>query len=432
MSAKHVDAVDITVQDLPGSTQVSPMQAEQKEKRIWTTPNTYLTKKKGRAVFVRTHKSPKGTEQPVTQPPPGHITSVVYPNVASLFDKVDKIERKLQEPPPSQATLLVSPGLDELAAKLDTIERRLDERPREDSNQTRHTKKKASEARTQALNQDNNRNSPDPSIGPENDEQDIPSKKINTENKAQDTKGSSPRIQTQNSEPQALNAANQTMFGPWGFQPNSSANGPFNVPGAMPPMPSNMRNPPPFPMSTGAMQPTPQPGGALGPFLLGRPQKKLPKVGANRMPMVYPGMPPFPAPMGYPMAPPMMGYNMPQMGFAGNMLTPTMQAAAQIPLVGTISQEPVVDMRHKCGKCGKVRSLKYQHDHPLKPGEVPVLAFCARCEKDLPTTDTEDNAADDKKLTEKKSVKTVEMVSEEIRSHAVPNRLWEHVLMPRI
>jgi hypothetical protein len=46
--------------------------------------------------------------------------------------------------------------------------------------------------------------------------------------------------------------------------------------------------------------------------------------------------------------------------------------------------------KHVCAKCGKVRSSKYHHENPLKPGEVPAPAFCGRCERDLTSTDVSD------------------------------------------
>ncbi|CZT45727.1 uncharacterized protein RSE6_06062 [Rhynchosporium secalis] len=37
--------------------------------------------------------------------------------------------------------------------------------------------------------------------------------------------------------------------------------------------------------------------------------------------------------------------------------------------------------KHICGECGRLRSRKYHHEHPLKPGEVPEIAFCRKCQK---------------------------------------------------
>lgn len=34
--------------------------------------------------------------------------------------------------------------------------------------------------------------------------------------------------------------------------------------------------------------------------------------------------------------------------------------------------------RHRCALCGKLRSSAYQRDHPIAPGEAPILGVCSR------------------------------------------------------
>ncbi|KAK0107507.1 hypothetical protein ONS96_003317 [Cadophora gregata f. sp. sojae] len=65
--------------------------------------------------------------------------------------------------------------------------------------------------------------------------------------------------------------------------------------------------------------------------------------------------------------------------------------------------------KHVCGDCGRLRSRKYHHDHPLKPGEVPEVAFCRKCQKDASSTsessEAEDTHKSKKKEKSKKKVK---------------------------
>ncbi|KAH8820376.1 hypothetical protein F5884DRAFT_849639 [Xylogone sp. PMI_703] len=43
---------------------------------------------------------------------------------------------------------------------------------------------------------------------------------------------------------------------------------------------------------------------------------------------------------------------------------------------------------HICANCQRLRSRKYQHQHPIKPGEIPAPAFCRRCQKDDSSTES--------------------------------------------
>ena len=43
-------------------------------------------------------------------------------------------------------------------------------------------------------------------------------------------------------------------------------------------------------------------------------------------------------------------------------------------------------IKHICANCGRVRSKKYHHEHPIQPGEAPVPSFCRKCQKDASST----------------------------------------------
>ncbi|KAH7354726.1 hypothetical protein BKA65DRAFT_475207 [Rhexocercosporidium sp. MPI-PUGE-AT-0058] len=57
--------------------------------------------------------------------------------------------------------------------------------------------------------------------------------------------------------------------------------------------------------------------------------------------------------------------------------------------------------RHVCGDCGRLRSRKYHHDHPLRPGEIPELAFCRKCQKDASSTSESSDAEEEEKVQKK-------------------------------
>jgi hypothetical protein len=43
--------------------------------------------------------------------------------------------------------------------------------------------------------------------------------------------------------------------------------------------------------------------------------------------------------------------------------------------------------KHVCATCGRIRSWKYHHEHPIKPGETPTSGFCRKCQRDASSTD---------------------------------------------
>jgi hypothetical protein len=53
-------------------------------------------------------------------------------------------------------------------------------------------------------------------------------------------------------------------------------------------------------------------------------------------------------------------------------------------------------VQHVCAKCGRQRSPKYHHEHPIVPGEFPIAAFCRKCCKD--ETSSEESNTSGRKL----------------------------------
>jgi hypothetical protein len=43
-------------------------------------------------------------------------------------------------------------------------------------------------------------------------------------------------------------------------------------------------------------------------------------------------------------------------------------------------------VKHTCANCGRLRSKRYYAEHPIKPGEIPVQEFCAKCQRDASST----------------------------------------------
>jgi hypothetical protein len=127
---------------------------------------------------------------------------------------------------------------------------------------------------------------------------------------------------------------------------------------------------------------------ALLPLASPLPFQGIPPGASPRSPQVMPQQPTFayPPPMMYPPVPVMAGYNFPPMGYDPRQFLPAAQ-----PTNASVTQTSVTITKHVCAKCGKVRSNKYHHHNPLKPGEVPAAAFCRKCEKDLTSTDVSDN-----------------------------------------
>jgi hypothetical protein len=53
-----------------------------------------------------------------------------------------------------------------------------------------------------------------------------------------------------------------------------------------------------------------------------------------------------------------------------------------------VTKTTITITKHICAGCGRIRSKKYHHDHPLKEGEKPEPDFCRKCQKDSSSTDS--------------------------------------------
>jgi len=58
--------------------------------------------------------------------------------------------------------------------------------------------------------------------------------------------------------------------------------------------------------------------------------------------------------------------------------------------------------KHICAGCGRIRSKKYHHDHPLKYGETPDPDFCRKCQKDSSSTSCSESSRERRKKGKKK------------------------------
>lgn len=61
--------------------------------------------------------------------------------------------------------------------------------------------------------------------------------------------------------------------------------------------------------------------------------------------------------------------------------------------------------KHVCANCGRLRSRRYHHKHPLKPGEQPAPEFCGKCQKEASSTSESDSNKEAVKRKHKKKVK---------------------------
>jgi hypothetical protein len=66
-----------------------------------------------------------------------------------------------------------------------------------------------------------------------------------------------------------------------------------------------------------------------------------------------------------------------------------------------VTSTTITITKHICAGCGRIRSKKYHHDHPIKQGEKPEPDFCRRCQKDTSSTDSEGEGQDIKKKSKK-------------------------------
>ncbi|KAG9234362.1 hypothetical protein BJ875DRAFT_509889 [Amylocarpus encephaloides] len=60
---------------------------------------------------------------------------------------------------------------------------------------------------------------------------------------------------------------------------------------------------------------------------------------------------------------------------------------------------------HACAKCGRIRSRKYHHEHPIKSGELPPPDYCRKCQRDSSSTSGERSPVEYKKSKSKSNGK---------------------------
>ncbi|KAE9373141.1 hypothetical protein N431DRAFT_534360 [Stipitochalara longipes BDJ] len=86
----------------------------------------------------------------------------------------------------------------------------------------------------------------------------------------------------------------------------------------------------------------------------------------------------------------------------GNMYPSTVSNHPQNGKV-EVTTTTITITKHICAGCGRIRSKKYHHDHPLKEGEKPEPDFCRKCQKDSSSTDSGGSSRENKKKKAKKT-----------------------------
>ena len=81
-------------------------------------------------------------------------------------------------------------------------------------------------------------------------------------------------------------------------------------------------------------------------------------------------------------------------------------------LEDSVTKTAATITKHVCANCGRLRSRKYYHEHPIKVGEIPDLAFCRKCQKDAGSTSGSDENLGLKNK-EKKEVKSKDTIKNE-------------------
>lgn len=80
--------------------------------------------------------------------------------------------------------------------------------------------------------------------------------------------------------------------------------------------------------------------------------------------------------------------------------------------------------QHICANCKKLRSRKYQAENPIIAGEMPVLSFCRKCQKDTSSTEDTSDGSEYYNRTARKSKKSVnKKIKEEKKISKVISRL---------
>lgn len=65
----------------------------------------------------------------------------------------------------------------------------------------------------------------------------------------------------------------------------------------------------------------------------------------------------------------------------------------------------VTIVKHVCAHCGRLRSRKYHHEHPIKDGEIPAPAFCRKCQRDSSSTSESSSSGREERRKEKKDTR---------------------------
>ena len=73
----------------------------------------------------------------------------------------------------------------------------------------------------------------------------------------------------------------------------------------------------------------------------------------------------------------------------------------------TASKTTITITKHICANCGRLRSRRYHHEHPISPGKEPAPEFCGKCQRDVSCTDTEDSERELKRKEKKSKHKKV-------------------------
>jgi hypothetical protein len=95
-------------------------------------------------------------------------------------------------------------------------------------------------------------------------------------------------------------------------------------------------------------------------------------------------------------------------GFAAEASTPT-QIGDATGTAGTaiasVHDGKAVAPKPICAGCGRVRSNKYQHENPLKPGQTPSESYCKKCQREATSSEGSSNNDQDSHAKPKKMSK---------------------------
>ncbi|KAG9241750.1 hypothetical protein BJ878DRAFT_482649 [Calycina marina] len=63
----------------------------------------------------------------------------------------------------------------------------------------------------------------------------------------------------------------------------------------------------------------------------------------------------------------------------------------QLSFESTTTRTTTATTKHVCANCGKIRSRRYHHEHPIRAGDKPTAAFCGKCQRDASMTSDDDD-----------------------------------------